>query len=176
MSACKVCEADNRDVLELEGLAAVRGDQSWRFTANKLGWSHHASLKNHMEKHYQPPELEGDLTSEIEEQLRRQIQATELELLTNATNAPPEVAALYLAAARNLRGLAETKPSQQMLVASLKGIHEITGMKMGQQMLLAFARAQFGDDAPGAGELEQKHTTEQLGVLEAVIVPTGDQL
>jgi len=51
---------------------------------------------------------------------------------------------LYATAIRNLRGLMETKPSQQHLIAALKGIHEITGMRMEQQMMLAFGQKMFG--------------------------------
>ena len=54
---------------------------------------------------------------------------------------------LFAVAIRNLRGLGDTKPSQQHLIQALKTIQEMTGMKQEQRMMLQFAEAMFGEVA-----------------------------
>lgn len=67
-----------------------------------------------------------------------------IEALTEQCRlAPADLKPLYLSAIHNLRGLAATSPSQQHLQTALKAIHEITGMKMDQQLMLQFGMARF---------------------------------
>lgn len=149
---CTVCNADNRDFLEELGQQALDGAISWRAATRDAGLNSHQSFKNHMEKHYAAPSsneelvmdaMVGDLATMVE------------ELKANARLAPPEIAPFYAVAIRNLAGLQETKPSQQHLIQALKAIHEVTGMKMEQRLMLEFAKHQFGlGDTEVAGELE----------------------
>lgn len=110
-----------------------------------------------MEKHYSTGPTPQDA---LDAELTRQIQMAEAELLQQMDVAPTEVKPLYAVAIRNLRGLADTRPTQKELISALKAIHEITGMKMGQQMMVQFARAAF----PGANP--QPPVIDAVEVLE----------
>lgn len=149
---CSVCNADNRDFLEELGQAALDGATSWRAAAREAGLSHHQGLKNHMEKHFAAPASAEEMVLEaISGDLAEMVE----ELKAQARLAPPEIAPFYAVAIRNLAGLAETKPSQQHLIQALKAIHEVTGMKMEQRLMLEFAKHQFGLGEPeAAGALE----------------------
>jgi hypothetical protein len=132
------------NIVELESLGrqALSGDISWREAARRADLSHAQGLKNHMERHFTSESEKA--FSELDDALGLELAAIESELLEKLRMAPTEVKPLYATAIRNLRGLMETKPSQQHLIAALKGIHEITGMRMEQQMMLAFGQKMFG--------------------------------
>lgn len=142
---CKICLADNQEEQEAMGLLAISGEISWREAVRRLGLSHHASLQNHMKNHYivaQQREVLDDFDRYVEEAVA--------DLLQQFAVAPPEVKPLLLAAVHNIRELRDTKPSQQHLIASLKAIQEMTGMKQEQRMMLLFAERMFGEVAAPA--------------------------
>lgn len=159
---CKICLADNTDEIEALCLEAVEGRRSWRSVAAELGWSHHAPLKNHMEKHYTTSPSPTQLASEALDPL---IADTIEELIAQWRLAPPEVKPFYAIAIQNLKGLTDTKPSQQNLVAALKAIHEVTGMKMEQRLMFEFAKHAF----PGAAKKVELPQAPRPGALPAVI-------
>lgn len=137
---CGICNSDRIDEIEAAGALAVRGERSWRSVCQEFEWSHHAPIKNHMEKHWSPPKTASEQALEGLDALI----ADALDgLQTQMRLAPPELKAFYAAAIHNLKGLAETKPSQQHLMMALKGIHEVTGMKIEQRLMLDFAQAMF---------------------------------
>lgn len=158
---CSICNSERKDELEAIGLAAVDGRISWREAARQGDLTHGQGLKNHMESHYES--ALDQVVAELEQELQDEFAETERELLENLRLAPAEVKPLYLLAIRNLRGVMETKPSQQHLIAALKGIHEITGMRQEQQMLLAFGRKMFG----GAPEKVEVERGPDIAALEA---------
>lgn len=88
-----------------------------------------------------------------------------IEALTEQCRiAPADLKPLYLSAIHNLRGLAATSPSQQHLQNALKSIHEITGMKMNQQLMLQFGMARFKGHL---GKTEPKAPLERFaGVID----------
>lgn len=140
MAACGICSSERQDELEKWGLSAASGETSWRQAAANAGLSHHQPLKNHMERHFvAPPTATEQALAPVDDLIAESIE----ELIEQAKAAPPDLKPLYLSAIHNLRGLAQTKPSQQHLQAALKGIHEITGMKMDQQQMLAYGMARF---------------------------------
>lgn len=145
MSACSICSSERCDELEALGLAAMKGESSWRAAAQAAGLTHHKGLQNHMEKHYVAPMLAAEAAAD--DALAVLIKDSLEELSTAMAHAPAEVKPLYAVAIRNLAGLRETKPSQQHLIAALKTIHEVTGMRMEQRLMLDFARAHFGQAA-----------------------------
>lgn len=162
-ATCKICLHDERDAIEEVALRATLGEMSWRAVAKEAGLSHHQSLQNHMQKHYVAPvapqvqaltapdtnDLMADSIQELKEQMRI---------------APPEVKPLYAVAIKNLAGLNETKPSQQHLIQALKSIHEITGMRMEQRMMLQFAEQMFGEvGAAPAAALDS-------GIIDAEVI------
>lgn len=165
VNTCSICNHEDADRLEDLGQQALDGAISWRQAARDGGLPHHQSLKNHMEKHYaQPPTTEEEAMSAVESDINLAVE----ELLELARLAPAEVRPFYLAAARNLAGLLETKPSQQHLIQSLKAVHEVTGMKMEQRLMLEFAQAQFGLGASEASaELETAREVIDVDVEEA---------
>lgn len=139
MAGCATCAAPNQAELEAIGLEALEERTSWREAARRAGFSHHAGFKNHMEKHYvqaavrvAQDEFEA-LIAEAEYELLQQFHGT----------ADASAKALYLVALQNLRGLRETKPSQQHLVNALKTIAELTGMKAEQKLMLQFSKSFF---------------------------------
>jgi hypothetical protein len=87
--------------------------------------------------------------------------------------APPTIAPLYALALRNLEGLEDTKPSQEHLIRALKAIHEITGLRLQQHMLVAFARERSklagADDSAGA--LPSQSTGGTEGSAGSRVVP-----
>lgn len=134
---CQVCLHDDRDALEGVGRQALSGAMSWREASRQSGVPH-MSLKNHMEKHFV-----AEATAQATEALTEDITETLANLRRNAALAPVEVQPLYFVAIRNLEGLMDTKPSQQHLLAAIKAIHEVTGMRNEQRILLAFAAEHF---------------------------------
>lgn len=160
---CSICNHDERDELEELGRQALEGELSWRGAADVGGLSHHKGLKNHMEKHFAlPPTVEEEAMASMTGDLAQMVE----ELKAQARIAPPEIAPFYAVAIRNLAGLEDTKPSQQHLIQALKAIHEVTGMKMEQRLMLEFAKHQFGlggGDEPAA-ELEVAHGPSVIDV------------
>lgn len=144
MPACLVCVSPDQDEIEARGALCLAGQLSWRQGALQSGFPHHQGLKNHMEKHVVSPEaaVAAEVDASVQEtvdQLRRQMALV-----------PAELKPLYATAIHNLKGLADTKPSQQHLLAAIKIIHEVTGMRMEQQLMLSFAEAHFGEKALSA--------------------------
>lgn len=156
---CSICNHEQRDLLEDLGQQALDGAISWRAAARDGELNHHQGLKNHMEKHYAaPPSVEDEVLAAASEDIREMVE----DLKAQAKVAPPEIAPFYAVAIRNLAGIEETKPSQQHLIQALKAIHEVTGMKMEQRLMLEFAKHQFGVPEPEpAGEVEA-----QAGVID----------
>ena len=165
---CSICNSENVGGLEAIGRAALDARISWREAARQANLTHGQGLKNHMENHYQLPAEK--VFDDLNDALVVELAATEVELLEKLRMSPAEVKPLYATAIRNLRGLMDTKPSQQHLIASLKGIHEITGMRMEQQMLLAFGQRMFGqvEGGPEKVELERDKHRQIEAVYEAV--------
>lgn len=140
-SNCGICNSDRTEDIETLALEAMEGRLSWREVARQLGLGHHQPLKNHMERHYVAP------ASPQEQALQEWpvlVASTIEELSDQLRFAPTEVKPFYLVAIQNLKGLDVTKPSQSNLINALKAIHEVTGMKMEQRMMLAFAAEMFG--------------------------------
>ena len=170
MSQCSICEDDNQIEMEAVAKRAVDGLISWREAARQCNLTHAQGLKNHMERHFVSER--DNLISALDDELGVALAETETELLEKLRFAPAEVKPLYATAIRNLRGLMETKPSQQHLIAALKGIHEITGMRMEQQMLLAFGQKMFGEVERPVEPVEVSYrVVEELdAVFEAIEV------
>lgn len=130
--ACKTCESPERETIEQVGRLALDGDLSWRQAAEKVGYSHHAPLKAHMERHFV-----AEAVASAEEEFRQLYEETREELaLRIAQTENPEAKSLLLIAYQNLLGLRDTKPSQQNFIAALKAVHEIQGMKVQQALIL----------------------------------------
>lgn len=154
MAVCAVCASENQEEIERYGLLALQGawndelGRPWSFTgvAKKLNL-YPQSLKNHMVKHYT-----SAVAADMEDELSRLMAEAEADLLQQFAAAPAEVRPLYLVAIQNLRGLKETKASQQNLINALKTIQEVTGMKSQQAVMLGFARHAFKQlgEAPAA--------------------------
>lgn len=151
MNECSICALDNLEEVEAASASALRQKGLWaglgrRFNVNRQ------SLQNHMERHWVAPvtATESALAG-LDAAIAQNIE----ELLHQMSAAPPELKPLYAVAIQNLQDLAQTKPSQQNLIAALKGIHEITGMKMEQRLMLEFGKHMFTSiGAPDiAGEL-----------------------
>ena len=140
-TTCGVCNSPRLEELEELALEAVEGRLSWREVARKLGLAHHQSLKNHMERHWVAPLAPQEQALQEWPALVAQ---TIQELSDQMRFAPTEVKPFYLIAIQNLKNLDLTKPSQANLINALKAIHEVTGMKMEQRMMLAFAQEMFG--------------------------------
>lgn len=136
---CRTCEDADREAIEEVGVLALEGEISWREAARRTGYSHPPSLKNHMEKHFMQEPLADPSEGFIEkcEEVAKRLEAS-LPML------PPELAALRLVQIHNLRQLHLTKPSTQNLIMASKVEQEMTGMKAGQKLLLAFAEGMFG--------------------------------
>lgn len=135
---CGICTASNQNELEALGVAALKGDKSWAGAAREGGLKHGQALKHHMELHY------VDAVERVVEGIREEndllIADAVKDLQAQMAVAPADVAPLYAVAIHNLRGLQDTKPSQQALTNALKAIHEIQGMKTEQRMLLEFSK------------------------------------
>ncbi len=139
---CPICteaSPEERARVEAEGVEAMNEKKPWKVAWRDSGTgASEYFFKKHMAEHYKPPAEEAfeRVFSDLESMLE--------DLQVAAKMAPPEVRPLYAVAMHNLRLLEETKPSQQNLILALKGIHEITGMKAQQRVLLDYARAAFG--------------------------------
>lgn len=140
-TTCGICNSERLEELEALAAEAVEGNISWREAARQLGLSHHNSLKNHMERHWTPPLAPQEQALQDWPELVAQ---TIQELSDQMRFAPTEVKPFYLIAIQNLKNLDQTKPSQKNLIDALKAVHEVTGMKMEQRMMLAFAQEMFG--------------------------------
>lgn len=154
MNHCSICTHSEQTTLEEFGLEALHGKRSWRDAARAAGLSHAQGLKNHMERHYE----EKDLDAELQEALDPLVTEAIEELTAQMRVAPAEVKPFYLVAIANLKKLHETKPSQQHLLNALKGIHEVTGMKMEQRLMLEFAKHHFGLGSGEAAAAIEQHT------------------
>lgn len=141
-SACKVCDSDDLTHAENLGQQCLTGELSWRKAALELG-VRDTGLKNHMLKHVVAPAI-AEATAESEDRMYALMAEAKAELEAQFFIAPPDVKPLILVAIHNLEGLRSTKASQQHLIAALKTVQEMTGMKNEQRMLLGFAKAMFG--------------------------------
>lgn len=160
---CKVCNAENTEEQEAVALLAVNREIPWEEARRRLGLPNYKGLQNHMAKHWVAPPSEVELAlSEFDELVGLTIE----ELTEQWRFAPPEVKPFYAIAIKNLSGLDMTKPSQQNLVNALKAIHEVTGMKQEQRLMLEFARHQFGIGAPEAKAAIEQHAD----ILDAEVV------
>lgn len=166
--ACSICTADNLEELEQLGLAAQNGDISWRSAARDGGLNHHAKLQNHMERHYVDP-FEVDV-NDFAVELTEEVLRTKRLLLEKSRMAPVDVRPLYLTAIHNLDKLEQTKPSQQVLVAALKTITEMTGMKMEQQLMVEFAKYAFNPELDQASPATPIAAVSEVVETEAVEV------
>lgn len=151
MNSCGICNSPQLEEIEQLGQEALSGDRSWRSVQMAVGWYHHTPIKNHMEKHWVAPASPQEQALSEWETL---VADTIVELAEQLRFAPTEVKPFYLVAIQNLKSLDLTKPSQNNLITALKAIHEVTGMKMEQQMMLGFARAMFGTPAIDTVEVE----------------------
>lgn len=137
---CSTCNFDRLDELEEQGQLALDGKRSWNSLSEEFGLTRQ-SIKNHMEKHWTPaPTATDEALAPFDASIAQTIE----ELMGQMAIAPPELKPMYAVAIQNLRGLHETKASQQNLISALKAITEVTGMKMEQQLMLQFAQARFG--------------------------------
>lgn len=136
---CGICTLPNVEVVESAALDALDGSRSWKSLGDEYSINRQ-SLKNHMEKHYRAT---PSLTSLAMEGLDPAIAMNIEELQGRMAIASPEIKPFYAIAIQNLKGLLETKPSQQNLIAALKAITEVTGMKQSQTLMIEFARHQF---------------------------------
>lgn len=151
---CKTCSAENRDEQEDVACLALDGQISWAEAARRLGLTHAKGLQNHMEVHWSPP---ATATEVVLEEFDQQVADAIRDLMDEMRFAPVAVKPFYAIAIANLKGLDQTKPSQQHLINALKGIHEVTGMKMEQQMMLDFARHHFNQVGPAAVAAVEQH-------------------
>jgi hypothetical protein len=108
-------------------------------------------IKTHMEKHrllaHEQAEELGWGDFDFEEAIQDLVYASQM--------APAEVRPLYAVAIANLRGLKDTKPSQDNLIKALKTIQEMTGMRQEQRLMLEFGRALFGERRIEAVEVKE---------------------
>jgi ribosome-binding factor A len=139
VSACHICSSDDQQRIEELGLEALKGLRSWRNAAIEAGVKYPNSLKAHMERHF-VAHVER-VAEENDDEYAVLIAESVRDLQTQMSIAPVDIKPLYAVAIANLKGLENTKPSQQHLIAALKAIHEITGMKAEQQLLLQYAGA-----------------------------------
>jgi len=161
---CRVCTADDMERIEEIGRRCLSGELSWRMGAKEAGLKYFQPLKNHMEKHFVSEDQQR--SREIDEDLQREIDQAASELIAEMQSAPPTVKPLYVTAIKNLREIADTKPSQQHLIQALKAVHEITGMGIEQRLMLEFAAHAFPGEvlAPAAHD-----PVRELGVVQDVI-------
>lgn len=159
---CKTCNHQDRAAVEAVGLLAVNGEISWREAARRVEYSDPPALKRHMENHFLQGEV-VDSTQEFKDRCERTARLLEdgLPLL------PPEIQALRLVQIHNLRHLHASKPSTQHLIMASKTEQEMTGMKAGQKLLLAFAEGMFGVKAP-AEVIQVESTSHTVRELEEV--------
>jgi hypothetical protein len=149
---CGICQLSNLEDVESAAAPMLTDDHpgvSWSGLEREFGVNRQ-SLRTHMLKHYTPP---ASATESALEGLDEAIALNIEELQSQMALAPPEIKPFYAIAIQNLRGIGETKASQQNLIQALKAIHEVTGMKMEQRMMLEFARHAFPAAVTPAGEL-----------------------
>lgn len=140
--------------MEADGLLALNGETSWAEVARKWNLPNIKGIQNHMRKHWvAPPSADEQFDEAFDPLVADSIE----ELSEQMRFAPPEVKPFYAIAIQNLRGIKDTKPSQQHLINALKAIHEVTGMKMEQRLMLEFARHQFGLGSAEAAAAIEKH-------------------
>jgi hypothetical protein len=165
---CATCNAENQAELEAAALEVMAGSRSWRSLAREFDLTHATGVRNHMERHYTSVRAAGNAVqrSEVEDLTRQTID----ELTEQMSRAPAEVKPFYAVAIQNMRGLADTKPSQQHLINALKAIHEVTGMKMEQRLMLQFAQHQFGLGVPEASAALEEHTPIDVDIVDAELV------
>lgn len=149
--------------MEAIGVQALKEEISWREAARQLDFKTHRSVSNHMLNHWQSEAQKSRAVADDE--LVAAIVDAERGLLDAAAVSPAQVRALYLTAAKNLRGLMDTQPSQGNLIAALKAAQEITGMKTQHQLLIAAGEAMFARKA--AAELPQETTGREVPVIPA---------
>jgi hypothetical protein len=164
-ATCKTCEAPNRDEIEALGLKAVSGEISWREAARDSGLARYQSLQNHMDKHYV-----DNVAREAESEFDTLVIEGVAELRQAMRTAPAEVKPLYAVAIMNLKGLAETKPSQQHLIQSLKTIQEMTGMRQEQRLMLTFIDSMFAKP-PAVSEPARPILVQNLSESAAMAPP-----
>ena len=172
-STCAICAAENRDEVEQEARLCLEGARSWRSAGEATGFRHQ-QVKNHMEKHWMAPAVAVRLEVQDEQDadIQRQVDGAVGELLAEMESQPATLKPMYLAAIHNVKHITDTKPSQQHLVAALKAVHEITGMKMEQRMLLEFGAARFGKKLPAV-----THSPERdLLVVNEVLELEGEEV
>lgn len=136
---CGICALPNLDEVEEAAQDGLSGAASWKGLGERFGVNRQ-SLKNHMERHWVAP---ASATEQAVEGLDAAIAENIEQLLEQMRFAPAEVKPFYAVAIQNLKALADTKPSQQNLINSLKAITEVTGMKQEQHLMLEFARHAF---------------------------------
>lgn len=161
---CIICTSEGRkDEFESIGLQALKGEISWR-EAGRLVGTNNQSVRNHMTAHF---ESEGQKRQKVaDDELAQAIVDAERDLLEAAQVSPPQVKALYLTAAHNLRGLMDTRSNQGNIIAALKAAQEITGMKAQHQLLLAAGQAMFAKQDTAA-ELPRDNKTREVPAIEA---------
>lgn len=173
-STCKTCNAPDQEHIEAIGLKAMEGRISWNQAMKSLGWTNVAPLKNHMTYHFVAPE-EREL-AEVEDQFQESIDEAVSDLFVQMRMAAPEVKPLYATAIQNLRGLRDTKPSQQSLILAMKTIQEMTGMKQEQRLLVQFAEHMFRElprqaekalPAPKVIDIEELSFSDRAAALAA---------
>lgn len=145
---CSICQNSDVGIINSYGLKASHGDLTWAEAARQAGLTGGKpamKLRKHMENHYV-----NVAATEVGEALDRMILEGVAALEEQFSMAPPEVKPLYAAAILNLRGLKDTKPSQQHLILALRTIQELTGMKSEQRILMAFAQRMFKEVGTGA--------------------------
>lgn len=150
---CSICTNDHRENLERLGLEALQERRSWRSITTETDLTHTAGLRNHMEKHFTHSLVER-AKQEQGDALAGFLKEALSELTMAMAVAPTETKPLYAMMIHNLSSLEKTQPSQQSLIAAAKAIHEITGMKMQQRLLLNYAEAFQGALPAPKKELE----------------------
>lgn len=168
MNQCKVCAHEQRAEIEEASMQVMQGVRSWKSVARDYGFTHHAGIKNHYDRHFKPPKSPSEQAVDTflaDGELEGMVKA----LMEQAKMARPEVAPLYALAARNLASIADTKPSQQHLIASLKAIQEITNMGTQQSMMLAYAQVAFGESK---GQIEAV-TGAKAEIVDAEVIEDG---
>lgn len=140
--------------MEADGLLALNGEIPWSEVQRRWDLSNIKGIQNHMRRHYQPPPSEDE---QFEEQFDPLVADSITDLAEAMKYAPPEVKPFYAIAIQNLKGLKDTKASQQHLINALKAIHEVTGMKMEQQLMLQFAQHRFGLGSGEAAAAIEQH-------------------
>jgi len=160
---CGICNSDRRDELEAAGLLAWSGKISWREAVRRTGLNHHNSLKNHLLKHYEidPADLPAPKLT-FKDHINQTVEGLEQQLAL----APIEIKPFYLAAIHNLLKLDKSQPSQKFLMDSLKAIQEVTGMKMEQRLLFAFAQEHF----PALKQAEEREIPRGGPIIEVEAV------